>query len=339
MRHSARHWFKVRLSWTEILTLFFMATPSVAAVAVPSLRYLTISAPLSPTSADACAQLAREFSVEIKRLSEDHDKCLQDNAIVSGAEPLGECSKPACQALHTSRDKATARSNDESGVCHKRFSKYLADKSKANDRQRDLRERAESESRERTARTTVELDRRTPSAAAGGRVDRALPGNDGLREAQQRLMAPDPSGPWAHPIFTAPRVNPAAPTASPTLGPSVRPIESAPKAQLLPDLNEEQKEEIGKTGLSVVLTYLAELGNKTIPTALGRGAGKVLTLPILDYMMPFMDPNNAGNIKKSIDAQYREMATGSKSENARKYLESLEREEAEAWRPQSPPQR
>ena len=113
----------------------------------PSNRYITLSAPLFPTSPEACDALQQEFWDIQQELRAQHDQCLRDAPDQEHGDDGGTCSKSSCQSLHTARDKAGKNAQQEVGTCRKRVNSYL-DK----ERREDERARRDAEEDERDRR-------------------------------------------------------------------------------------------------------------------------------------------------------------------------------------------
>ena len=116
----------------------------------PSYRYITMSAPLFPTSNEECNDLAREFDEEFRTLDDQHESCLAQapNDEVSFG---GTCSKSSCQSLHTAKDEVGKKRNEEVGICRARVGEYLANKRReeAEDRRRAAEAEQDRQDRDR----------------------------------------------------------------------------------------------------------------------------------------------------------------------------------------------
>lgn len=128
---------------------------------IPSARYLVLSSPWRPTSYDECNALYQEFAQEIAMLNAQHDACLQDSP--SDESSGGSCSKISCQGLHSARDSAYRRSNDETSTCRRKVSEFQAEQRREEQRRQQAeadRARAEAErareENERKARREAE---------------------------------------------------------------------------------------------------------------------------------------------------------------------------------------
>jgi len=93
---------------------------------MPSTRWIMLSSPLFLHSHDKCNTLAQEFSGVNGALSEQHEACL-DGAPSDEGGSGGTCSKASCQFLHTTRDKASRRSTEETSACRQKVNAYLAE--------------------------------------------------------------------------------------------------------------------------------------------------------------------------------------------------------------------
>ncbi len=113
----------------------------------PSSRYITLSAPLFPTSPEACDALQQEFSDIQQELSAQHDQCLRDAPDQEHGDDGGTCSKSSCQSLHTARDQAGKYAQQEVGLCRRRLNDHLTEQ-----RRRDERARRDAEEADRDRR-------------------------------------------------------------------------------------------------------------------------------------------------------------------------------------------
>src|SRR4051812_47965528 len=107
---------------------------------VPSTRWLTLGSPYAPKSYAECDDLRQSFQEETSGLSAQHDACLQG----APQEPAGSagCTKLSCQALHTARDSARRRADEQTGLCRQRVGEYLAEQRAEEQRQRKAEEAA-----------------------------------------------------------------------------------------------------------------------------------------------------------------------------------------------------
>ena len=127
----------------------------------PSSRYITLSAPLFPTSSEACDALQQEFADIQKELSAQHDQCLRDAPDLEHGDDGGSCSKSSCQALHTARDNAGKMAQQEVGICRQRLNDYLTEQRRRDERDRRAAEEAEQDRRAQEQRDKDrERDRR-----------------------------------------------------------------------------------------------------------------------------------------------------------------------------------
>jgi hypothetical protein len=81
--------------------------------------------------------LSAEFAQETSELNAQHSQCLEGSP--NEGSNGGTCSKSSCQALHTARDEAQRKGNEEVRVCRDRLGAYLAEK------RREERQRADAE--------------------------------------------------------------------------------------------------------------------------------------------------------------------------------------------------
>lgn len=91
---------------------------------IPSSRWIVLRAPLSPRSYDECSELAQEFREATRRLSEQHLECLDGTPADEGGSG-DSCSKVSCQLLHTTREKASRKADEEVRTCRQRVSDFL----------------------------------------------------------------------------------------------------------------------------------------------------------------------------------------------------------------------
>ncbi|MEK6785510.1 MAG: hypothetical protein AABY61_08520 [Nitrospirota bacterium] len=126
-------WLDATASWAA----GFYLAPS------PSTRYITLSAPLFPTSPEACDDLQQEFADIQRELSAQHEQCLRDAPDEEHGDDGGTCSKSSCQALHTARDQAGKYAQQEVGNCRRRLNDYLTEQRRRDER--DRRDAAEAE--------------------------------------------------------------------------------------------------------------------------------------------------------------------------------------------------
>jgi hypothetical protein len=124
----------------------------------PSTRYITLSAPLFPTSPEACDALRQEFADIQQELSAQHEQCLRDAPDEEHGDDGGTCSKSSCQSLHTARDKAGKYAQQEVGICRQRLNDYLTEQ-----RRRDERDRRDAEEAERDRRDHERRDQERES--------------------------------------------------------------------------------------------------------------------------------------------------------------------------------
>ena len=127
----------------------------------PSTRYITLSAPLFPTSPEACDDLQQEFANIRQELSAQHDQCLRDAPDLEHGDDGGSCSKSSCQALHTARNQAGKYAQQEVGTCRRRLNDYLTEQRHRAERDRRDAEEAERDRRDHERRDQErERDRR-----------------------------------------------------------------------------------------------------------------------------------------------------------------------------------
>jgi hypothetical protein len=161
------HWLVRPLGAAALLLGVLAPRPATAQVGyVPSLGYLLLSSPFSPTSAEECVQLAARFEPEIRGLSQAHEQCLSD-APGDGGGPT--CGRAVCQPLHSARDAASSRRSAEVGLCHRRVAEHLAREREEARRRQEQKARAEREAQEaeRAAaeRKRAEQERRAKESA------------------------------------------------------------------------------------------------------------------------------------------------------------------------------
>ena len=166
----------------------------------PSTRYITLSAPLFPTTPEVCDDLQQEFADIQRELSAQHDQCLRDAPDLEHGDDGGSCSKSSCQALHTARDQAGKYGHQEVGTCRKRLSDYLTeqrhkaerDRRDAAEAERDRRDRERrDQERDRDRRNTKLKDQEERDRhAAQEKADRARRDADDRAE-QERQDARD----------------------------------------------------------------------------------------------------------------------------------------------------
>ena len=303
-----------------LLALALFALAPVYA-ATPSFGYQLLSSPLSVTRPEQCRSLAEQFSFEISKLSAEHDACLQ-GAPNDGSISTGTCSKPACQAFHSARDDASARSSIEVGNCQKRLSNYMAEQRvrQARDAEAKSQEMARDAAREQR---NLEADQRY-LAQKKGKTFAAV------------QSAPVPSPKAASPQsedYSARQTNSSAAVPHfPTRAAAERPIGSTQRA-LDTRLSREQLQTLRDTGVALVATYMAELSIKSIRAAVGRAAGAAKTNPILEYSEPFLDTENYRNIQETVASQIRQRSFGSVNSIESRQLDELERQEKSLYQP------
>lgn len=120
---------------------------------IPSTRWLVLSSPFSPQTYDECETLRQEFEAEIDELSVQHDYCLEG---ASGDEAGSSCTRITCQPLHSARDSARSRANDETATCRQRVNVFMEEQRAEEKRRRERAEAAERERREQVAEEAAE---------------------------------------------------------------------------------------------------------------------------------------------------------------------------------------
>ncbi len=90
---------------------------------IPSLRWLTTSAPWWPKSHEECQALSQTFSEITQQLSAQHQECL--NGAPSDEGGSGNCSKASCQPVHDAMMNASQKASEENRNCRERLSAHL----------------------------------------------------------------------------------------------------------------------------------------------------------------------------------------------------------------------
>ena len=151
----------------------------------PSTRYITLSAPLFPTSPEACDDLQQEFTDIQRELSAQHEQCLRDAPDEEHGDDGGTCSKSSCQALHTARDQAGKYAQQEVGLCRQRLNDYLTEQRRRDERTRRDAEEAERDRRDHERRDQErERDRRNTERKDQEERDRHAAQEGAERERQ-----------------------------------------------------------------------------------------------------------------------------------------------------------
>jgi hypothetical protein len=88
-------------------------------------------------------------------------------------------------------------------------------------------------------------------------------------------------------------------------------------------LSDERKKQLARTGVDVGIAVAGETAIKGVGSAATRATGKVLGNPVIGIAEQFLDPENASDMYKAVDAAKRQQKYGTINKNAARQLEQL----------------
>jgi hypothetical protein len=87
------------------------------------------------------------------------------------------------------------------------------------------------------------------------------------------------------------------------------------------------------TTITEIMARMGLVAAEHAPAGATRAVGRVLNNPVLGMAEPFLNPENAANIKETVEAAYRQQQTGTMNKSAAKQLQELEEMERQQFAP------